>query len=358
MIVKNESSVIRRCLDSVLPFIDTWVIVDTGSEDGTQEIIRKHLKKIPGELYERPWVHFGHNRNEAMQFARGKADYLLLIDADDRLVVSKGFRLPPLEADMYSILQREGEGTTFREHHVYFLIRNDTDLEWKGVIHEYLSCPTNKSQELLTGIFCEYINDGNRSKDPNKCQKDIALLEQAILDDPADSRSVLYLARTYWSIRDWERALSGFQKRANMGGDPIEVYYSLLCIALAQKNLNLDSAQFLDSFAKAHLFRPTRTEAIYEMGRYYVESNNPLLGFALLKVASTIPSSTDNLFVETWVNEWGIPLFLFLASLMIGDQKEAKAALDIFCTKPSFPQDLREKYQIDEWVQRLVSQNV
>ena len=39
MIVRNESSVIQRCLDSVKGFIDYWVIVDTGSIDGTQKIV-------------------------------------------------------------------------------------------------------------------------------------------------------------------------------------------------------------------------------------------------------------------------------------------------------------------------------
>jgi len=39
MIVKNESEVITRCLKSVLPLIDYWVISDTGSTDGTQKII-------------------------------------------------------------------------------------------------------------------------------------------------------------------------------------------------------------------------------------------------------------------------------------------------------------------------------
>ena len=41
MIVKNESRVIKRCLESVKGFIDYWVIVDTGSEDGTQDMIKK-----------------------------------------------------------------------------------------------------------------------------------------------------------------------------------------------------------------------------------------------------------------------------------------------------------------------------
>ena len=66
MIVKNESEVIKRCLDSVIPVIDYWVIIDTGSNDGTQDIIKNHLKDIPGELHERPWKNFGENRTEAL----------------------------------------------------------------------------------------------------------------------------------------------------------------------------------------------------------------------------------------------------------------------------------------------------
>ncbi|MCJ2050481.1 glycosyltransferase, partial [Methylobacterium sp. J-070] len=50
MIVKNEAHVIRRCLESVRPIIDHWVIVDTGSTDGTEEVIRAALADVPGTL--------------------------------------------------------------------------------------------------------------------------------------------------------------------------------------------------------------------------------------------------------------------------------------------------------------------
>ena len=40
MIVKNESKVIRRLLESALPIIDSYCICDTGSTDDTKEIIR------------------------------------------------------------------------------------------------------------------------------------------------------------------------------------------------------------------------------------------------------------------------------------------------------------------------------
>jgi glycosyltransferase involved in cell wall biosynthesis len=74
MIVKNEKPVLLKCLESVKPLIDYWMICDAGSTDGTQEAIRSFLKDIPGELHERPWKGFAHNRNEALELARNKAD--------------------------------------------------------------------------------------------------------------------------------------------------------------------------------------------------------------------------------------------------------------------------------------------
>lgn len=72
MIVKNESHVIEPLLCSVAPFIDTWTIVDTGSDDGTPERIGRVMAElgIPGYLHHRSWRNFGENRTEALELAR------------------------------------------------------------------------------------------------------------------------------------------------------------------------------------------------------------------------------------------------------------------------------------------------
>ena len=52
MIVKNESKIITRLFDSVLPIIDCYCICDTGSTDNTKEMITNYFKEknIPEKL--------------------------------------------------------------------------------------------------------------------------------------------------------------------------------------------------------------------------------------------------------------------------------------------------------------------
>ena len=84
MIVRNEAQVVERCIASVRPIITHWCIVDTGSTDGTQELVAQALEGLPGTLHQRAWRNFGHNRTELMRLSRGMADYLLLVEPDGK----------------------------------------------------------------------------------------------------------------------------------------------------------------------------------------------------------------------------------------------------------------------------------
>ena len=103
-IVKDESHIVKECLESMLPFIDRYDITDTGSTDGTPEIIKDFMDEhdVPGEIYLSDWKGFGKSRTEALRNCDGKADYAWMIDADDR--VDGTFEYPKeMTHDAYSL---------------------------------------------------------------------------------------------------------------------------------------------------------------------------------------------------------------------------------------------------------------
>lgn len=212
MIVRNEAPVIERCLSYVKDLVDYWVIVDTGSTDGTQKVIQDYMKGVPGELYEQEWVNFGYNRNEALKLAKGKADYVLFIDADE--ILEGTFDRVGLNADAYLIHVRTSSEPlmTFQRG---FMIKNSLDWSWIGVIHEKLECPTkNLRFETVPNIMISAEpRDGHRSTDPKKHLKDAQVLEQALLDEPGNADYVYYLAQSYYNAGEYELAMKSRQKR-------------------------------------------------------------------------------------------------------------------------------------------------
>jgi glycosyltransferase involved in cell wall biosynthesis len=106
MIVKDEANVIERCLTSVLPVIDCFIICDTGSQDGTQGVVRSLFAAagIPGLVVDRPWRNFAHNRNESLALARTtypEADDLFSMDADEELHLDDPAGFRDLTRDAY-----------------------------------------------------------------------------------------------------------------------------------------------------------------------------------------------------------------------------------------------------------------
>ena len=136
MIVKNEAHVVRRCLASVRPIVDHWIVVDTGSTDGTQDIVREAMAGLPGAVIERPWRDFAHNRSEALDCARPHGTYTLIIDADDALRLPSGFAMPSLDADSY-VLDIEDAGIAYQRTQ---LVRSALPWRYRGVLHEFLHC--------------------------------------------------------------------------------------------------------------------------------------------------------------------------------------------------------------------------
>ena len=78
----DEAHGIAKTLESVAPFIDRWTIMDTGSTDGTQEIIKAALAARPGDLIEGPFDDFSSARNRVLDAHGGKTDWTLIKPLD------------------------------------------------------------------------------------------------------------------------------------------------------------------------------------------------------------------------------------------------------------------------------------
>ena len=345
MIVKNESEVIRRSLASVQSIIDYWVIVDTGSTDGTQKIIQEFMKDKPGELHERPWVNFEHNRNEALFLTKGKADYILFIDADEEFIYEKDFILPELNRDFYLIRHQLRDN----DFHRISIINNDPGWSWVGIIHETISHlrANNMNFDYIPNLVNIYHEKGgNRSKDPHKCLKDAAILEKALSDDPTNSRYVFYLAQSYFEGERYHKAFQVYEKRIAMDGNEQERFWSYYRIAIIQEfYLKLDPHIFISSYAKAYLHRPSRIEPLYYIASHYLKSGKYLINYLLIKIALAIPPSSDLILIERWMRDWALSYQLLQSAYSLGYYQESADIAQKLLATQNLPSDKREVLQ-------------
>lgn len=285
MIIKNEAHVIKRCLESVIPYIDTWVISDTGSTDGTQDIVRETMKGIPGELIEREWLNFGHNRDEVLQHSHGKADYILTIDADEWLECENDTLFQNLTEDSYFITKAQPG----KRYWVRNIVRNNMGWHWKGVLHEHLECAEAKTNDDLHGAVIQARQEGARAQDPNTYRKDAALLTKALIDEPQNARYQFYLAQSWRDAYETELAILHYQRRIDMGGWSEEIFYSKYQIAKMMERLGKDWNECMAAYLEAWSHTPQRAEPLFLIGNHYMEENNWEVARLFFQQAANIP---------------------------------------------------------------------
>ncbi len=304
MIVKNEAPVIRRCLDSVRSIIDYWVIVDTGSTDGTQDIIREHLKDVPGELHERPWKDFAHNRSEALALARPLGGYSLIIDADDTLEIPSGFQLPELTADSY-MLDFHDAGVSYQRIQ---LVRNSLPWRYRGVLHEYLECDGAQPAGHL-GIVMRRNHDGARRRDPETYRKDAQILQHALqteTDPFLIARYTFYLAQSRRDLGDKSNAIVAYLRRAELGYWDQEVFCSLYQAAKQKDELGHDRDEVIALYLRASDATPVRAEALHGASRACRLAGRNQEGCEIAKRGLALTAPMDGLFVEPWIYDYGL----------------------------------------------------
>lgn len=303
MIVRNEAPIVRECLGSVRPVIDHWVIVDTGSTDGTQQIVRDALADLPGTLVERPWQDFAHNRTEALALARPHGTYSLIIDADDTLEVPTGYQLPDLDLDSYSVDIEFGASLYRRPH----LVRAALPWRYDGVIHEFLACEEAQSSGHLP-LVMRIGQGGARRRDPDTYKRDAAVLERALADAPSDflrSRYTFYLAQSYRDSGEPEKAIPLYLARADLGFWHEEIYCSLVEAGRLMQRVGRPLEEVLAVLERAMTVVPRRAEALHAASFACRMAGDTRRGTGYGQCAAAMPLPDQGLFLERWIYEYG-----------------------------------------------------
>lgn len=348
MIVKNESHIILECLNSIYKHIDYWVIVDTGSTDGTQDIIKNFFadKNIPGELHDRPWVNFGHNRSEALALCDGKADYMWMIDADD--YVEGDFKYPQnMDADGYAIRMGRPEFSWWRTQ----IYKTGMGWRYEGVLHEYAACPKQPTNiGKIDGkyyVVARTVGGRNVGVDPiQKYSKDAITLEEALKKEPNNTRYQFYLGQSYFDSQQWEKAIEAYIKRAQMGGWPEEIFYSLLRVGVAKAMLNRPWEEIQQAFLDCYNSRPNRAEPLYHIARIYRMNGKNGLAYIFAKMAASLPYPKDDiLFVVDEIYTFGALDELGSVAFYAGFPQEGYDACKKLLTENRVPKEHLQRVQ-------------
>ena len=339
LIVRDEAHVLEETLTAIIPFIDMYIILDTGSKDNTIELIKQVMNKhgiTNGEIHSIPPVprymfDFGEARTKALELCKGKSKWIWINDADN-LIVPNGLTKKELHKQLnqdfqvatYRLLLKENAnnpGGIWREQ----LIRNDFETypwQYCCVRHECVGFSPEQEKKFEAekkvvirrnytfhpGFFVLDRRLGSRNKDPLKEITDVLAMEMQLAQKKYMSRLTFYAARSWKSTGNIKFALTRYEERVKMGDSWEEIYESLFQIAECKKELNYPDQEVVDAYLAAiHYLKndcswkpQLRAEPYYEIASLYARKENWPEVYFWARKASVIPYPSTWLL---WKNE-------------------------------------------------------
>lgn len=224
IITKNESSLLKRCLESIKDYGFEIVVVDTGSTDDTDKIIRQYADKS-GSFR---WCDdFSRARNYSVSLASN--DIIFVLDSDEWI---ESFDVRAVEKIMNSNsrvvgrIERINEiaagqaGEKGRER--ISRIFNKKYYEYTGRIHEQVSCKQKGSAlyEEVPVVIGHSGYNGTEDEKRLKAGRNIKLLLQDLEEYGKDPYVLYQLGKSYYMQKEYAAAAKYFEEGFSFDLEP------------------------------------------------------------------------------------------------------------------------------------------
>ena len=378
-ICKDESPVIENMLESAKDIVDLIVVNDTGSTDGTQQIIKNFGEKygIPTYVFERPFDDFENSRNHAMQKLRDVVAELnwnpdqvhgFWFDCDETLVIDSKFNKSQFTKDLYMINTYIGQMKYTRN--TFFKVSKP--FRWYGPVHEFIVCDDqNITSGLAENIHVDVKMTGNSwlGDIAEKYASHAYKLEAYINKNRQDPRWIFYTAQSWHdaaSIKDnkeeneerLRRSLKYYRERVSRtDGYAEEIYYAQYRIGTIMRIIEEPWHLTHMELLKAYQIDPLRGESIKVIIDHYLQMGDWNMAYLYSKFAKTTfhgknPYPTRLLFVDEATYVWKFAEAHAAAAFYTGRMDEAKQTyqeiVNLTNTHPQFfSQDDLNKIQMN-----------
>lgn len=283
MIVKDEKDFIVDCLKSLEHAVDEIVVVDTGSTDGTQDLVRSFPK---ARLFEIAWEDdFAAARNVSLDRASG--DWVLIIDADERLHPDDVKRLRKLirnaTADVYYLdivnFPDRPDDTVVSKR--LGLFRRRPEIRFEKRIHEQVDLSVARAKlrvELSHVRLLHYGYDSEVRKKKGKSERNRRIIALALQDDPTDSFMNFNMAQEHFVVGEYPEAVEYYRRALVPFEGKMEKRFALppyVSIAVYRMVASLASmGEYLQAFESLHRYQllfPDYTELRFMEARLHAQ---------------------------------------------------------------------------------------
>jgi tetratricopeptide (TPR) repeat protein len=272
MIVRDNASTIEPCLESIRPWVDEMIVVDTGSVDETPEICRRMGAKV----FSFPWIDdFSAARNESLRHATG--EWLFWMDSDDTIDEANGRKLREAansncpDSVLGFVMQVHCPGPddelTVVDH--VKLFRNRPEIRFEGRIHEQVIRSIRTARGIIAWSDAFVLHSGSDVTAEGKAKKierDLRILKKDFEERPEHPFVLFNLGMTYNDAQDHELAVD-FLKRC-LSASPweqshVRKAYALLVMSLTQLERISEAVEVCSAGRKLY---PLDAELLFRQG--------------------------------------------------------------------------------------------